>query len=134
MRTLPQVTGPTENALRALLDRQLAHSSVPDYLAWVCMNLSTTAVSRADLEAQVVGATKCETRAATAAIDSLVDLHLLGADGQPTSQGQAELTATRQRVKAVTDQLVVGLSEDDLAQTIGVLDHIRDRAEAILNS
>jgi hypothetical protein len=41
--------------------------------------------------------------------------------------------SSRSLTGAVTDQLVAGLSEADLATAIGVLDHARERAESILD-
>jgi uncharacterized pyridoxal phosphate-containing UPF0001 family protein len=134
MLTLPQVSGPTEHALRALLDRELASSRIPDYLGWVCLNLSTAASARSDLEAHLEQATKSTPEQAAATVDGLMALGLLTGNAQPTSEGQAELMSTRQRVKATTDKLTAGLSEADLAIAIGVLDHVRGRAEAILKS
>jgi len=134
MPTLPQVSGPTEHALRALLDRELASSRIPDYLGWVCLNFSTATRARSDLEAHLEQATKSTPEQAAATVDGLIALGLLAGTGEPTSEGQAELMSTRQRVKATTDHLTAGLSEDEVATAIGVLDHVRGRAEAILKS
>lgn len=133
MRTLPQATGPLENALRVLLNRQLASSRIPDYLAWVCMNLAAHASSRPTLEAQLEQQTKCEPERAAATVDGLIALGLLDDEAHPAPEGKRELVSSRQRVSAVTDQLVAGLSEADLATAIGVLDHARERAESILD-
>ncbi|HYB28863.1 MAG TPA: hypothetical protein VEF89_19780 [Solirubrobacteraceae bacterium] len=132
MKALPQVTGPTENALRALLNRQLTSSRIPDYLAWVCLNFSAGSGSRATLEAMLDAETKCGPEAATAAVEQLVAFGLLVNDGHPTPDGQAELAAVRRRVQITTAKLVAGVSEQDIATTILVLDHVRERAEALL--
>ncbi len=134
MRTLPQVTGPTEHTLGVLLDRELASSRVPDYLAWVCLNFSGAARDRSSLQAHLDQETKCGRERAAGTIERLIALGLLDSNAQPSPGGQAELTSVRKRVKTITDQLVIGVSEDDLATTIRVLDHVRHRAQAILES
>ncbi len=132
MRSVPQVTGPTEHALRALLEHELASSLIPDYITWVCLNLSTGSADRSDLQTRLQEATKCTLELAVDTIERLVALGLLTKTAQPTAIGQADLDSTRQRVKATTDQLTAGLSDADLATTIEVLDHVRTRAEALL--
>ncbi len=133
MPSLPQVTGPTEHALRALLDRELASSSIPDYLAWVCLNLATGSTSRVDLEAKLEQATRSTPGLAARTTKRLIALGLLTSQAQPTAAGQADLDATRQRVKATTDQLTAGLPDADLTTAIEVLDRVRARAEAMLD-
>ncbi len=134
MRTLPQATGPLENALRVLLNRQLASSRIPNDLAWVCMNLAAHTGSRPTLESQLEQEARCESEQAAATVDGLIVLGLLDGEAHPTPEGKRELVSTRQRVRALTDQLVDGVSEADLGTTIGVLDHARERAESILST
>jgi hypothetical protein len=134
MKPLPQVIGPTEDALRALLNQQLAGSRIPGYLTWVCLNLSAGSSSRATLEAMLGAETKCRPDAAAATVEELVALGLLVNDGHPTPDGQVELAAVRRRVQGTTAELVAGVSEEDIARAILVLDHVRERAEALLQS
>jgi hypothetical protein len=132
MRTIPQATGPLENALRVLLDRQIAPSRIPGYDAWVAMNLSAGSGSRAGLEAKLEHETKCAPARAGATIDELIARGLLDDHARLTPDGEHELSVTRQRVKQVTDQLTAGLSATDVATAVSVLDHARARAESIL--
>jgi hypothetical protein len=132
MRTLPQVTGPTERALGALLDRELLDSRVPGFLGWVAMNLADAATPGTSLRAQLERATQCGTQNAGAVITQLVALGLLESHGALTTHGAAELGSVRERVSATTQRLVAGLAEDELSTTIHVLDHVRDRAESLL--
>ena len=133
MRSLPQVTGPTENALRAVLDRQLSGSALPSYLGWVCMNLAQSATSRADLKMHVQRETHCTPGEASATVADLTDRGLIGAGGHPTSSGNAELDAIRLRVRVTTQNLVEGIPEEELSITTRVLDTVRRRAEELLH-
>lgn len=132
MRTLPQVTGPTERALEALLERELAASRIPGYLGWVAMNLAHAAATSATLEARLAQTTRCRPEDANAVISELVALGLLVGNGALTAAGAAELASVRERVSATTSAVVAGLADDDLATTIRVLDHVRGQAESLL--
>lgn len=132
MRTLPQVTGSTENALRALLTEQLAGSRVPDYLAWACLNLATGAASRESLEGSLDRATRCGPEVAGATVERLITAGLLDGAGTPTADGAAELAAVRRRVQAITAELVAGVDEHEIGRAIEVLEQVRERAEALL--
>lgn len=122
MPTLPQVSGPTEHALRALLERELAISRIPSYLGWVCLNLAAGLDKAADLPAQLDRVTKCGRDRSVETVDQLTTLGLLSTGAKLTPGGDAELVSTRQRVKAATDQVTAGLTNDD----------VRTRAEAML--
>jgi hypothetical protein len=100
----------------------------------VCLNLAAGAGSRDGLETLAARETRCAPPRVTATVDQLIDLGLLDGDGRPTSGGDDELGAARRRVRAVTDRLVAGLSEDDLATAVGILDQVRARAESLLNA
>lgn len=132
MRSLPQVIGPTERALRALLEQAIADSRIPGYLGWVATNLSDGARPRASLEAELERATKCGTRASEATVSELVALGLLDAGGAITGSGLSELRAARERIGAITRSIVADIPDINLAVAIGVLDRVRGRAESLL--
>jgi hypothetical protein len=134
MRSLPQVTGPTENALRPLLNRQLSGSAIPSYLGWVCMNLAQSVASRTDLETQVQRETRCTPGEASTTVGDLIDRGLIGASGRPSSSGNNELDAVRLRVRVTTQLLVEGIPEEELSITTRVLDTVRRRAEELLDN
>ena len=133
MPTLPQSTGPTENALRALLIRQLAGTGIAGYDGWVALNLARPELPRTGLEARLEHETRSDPGQAVRAVDELVAAGLLDPVGAPTATGQRQLAEVRARVGAVTGQLLTGLAEDDLATAVRVLDHVRMRADSLLD-
>lgn len=135
MRTLPQVTGPTERALGALLDRELAGAPIPDGLAWVCLNLAAApSAGRPELEARLDAQVKCGPPEAAQTVEQLVAVGLLDSAARLTAAGQTALTSVRERVRTRTETLVAGMPEDELETTIRVLDRVRARAESMLSS
>jgi len=134
MRSLPQVLGPTELALRTLLDQAIADSRIPGYLGWVAMNISDGALSRPTIEADLERATRCGARAAAQVISELKALGLLDARGALTAAGLDELGSARERIGAITRSIVADVSDDDLAVAIDVLDRVRGRAELLLRA
>jgi hypothetical protein len=134
MRSLPQAIGPTENALRQLLTRQLSGSAIPGYVGWVCLNLAEPTASRADLETRLQQEVRCTPGEASTTVTSLIDRGLIGVDTRPTPSGLDELAATRRRVKATTARLVEGIPQEEQSRTIQVLDTVRRRAEQLLSS
>ncbi len=133
-RTLPQVVGPTENALRALLVRELAGSPVPDYRSWVCLNVAAEAVPRRDLEERLARDVRSSDAAAREMVDRLVALGLVGPAGGLTNAGRELLADLRARIGGTTARLMEGIPEADAATSVRVLDALRHNAEAALGS
>ncbi|RZS91820.1 hypothetical protein EV189_1072 [Motilibacter rhizosphaerae] len=131
-RPLPTVVGPTENALRALLDRTLSSTRIPGYHAWVVLNAVSAAGPGEDWRRTALEGGGPEE--IHAALGRLRTAGLVGEDETPTALGTAELTAARTSVAAVTAQLTAGIDEAEQETTRRVLDEIRRGAEVLLQA
>jgi hypothetical protein len=138
-RPLPTVIGPTENALRALLTKTLATTKIRTYSAWVVLN----ALSIAHAHAQDQGdawrqATSDALKVAPPQLDEVL-AHLAAdglarADGSLTTLGSLELAAARSAIAEMTARLVESVGQEEQASTRRVLDHLRRKAEDLLNA
>lgn len=130
-RPLPTVIGPTENALRSLLTRVLASTTIEGYEEWVALNYA----SRDDetILPRTAAALKVDVDAAARTIAQLTIKGLLAERGL-TRTGEAELLRARSAVAAVTATLVAGIGDYDQQIARKVLDTIRERAEGALAS
>lgn len=136
-RPLPTTIGPTENALRRLLLRQLRASPIPTYEEWAVVNLVASAQD-GDLVVVVTEALQVS--------KSTVEHTLARLDGRGlierrdnkswclTEHGAAVLAPLRDRVSAMSAALVTGISEQDLHSARAVLDLVRARALSELRS
>ena len=136
-RPLPTVIGPTENALRALLTKTLTTTKIRTYPAWVVLN-ATAAADASDVsegwQLAVSDALKVAPDVIDGVLAQLAADGLAGVDGSLTPLGAAELAAARLAVAETTARLIDGVSPEDQAAARGVLDHLRRRAEDLLNA
>ncbi|TXK19638.1 hypothetical protein [Homoserinibacter sp. GY 40078] len=136
-RPLPTVIGPTENALRALLTKTLATTTIETYPAWVTLN----AAARADesglrdrWRVAVSDALKVSPEVVDEVIAALAAEGLIDLDDTLTPRGRAELAAARSAVAETTARLVEGVKAEEQDVTRRVLDLVRGRAEELLSA
>lgn len=135
-----QIIGQTENALNAILDRQLAGTglSEPQWVTLTIAVMSAESVDRARFISRVAGALKITDAEAQAQIDSLAaaqTLEVPESDGSPVSVTEAgrQLHARiRTAVAEITQRLWGDLPADDLATAGRVLGIVLERANAEL--
>lgn len=135
-RPLPTLIGPTENALRALLTNVLSTTRINTYPEWVIINAASNADAAApdgSWRQAAADSLKVEPGVVDDVLTRLRAQGLVDDLGLPTVLGTAELTAARSAVAATTAGLVDGISEQEQVTTGRVLDHIRRRAEELLN-
>ena len=134
--TLTQRIGQAENALRALLDRQLAETGIT-FGQWVTLTMIArggSPVEQESLVRQISGALKCDAPTALAALEALTarGLVTLSSDRPAcftlTRDGAAQFQRLRQRIDGVTELLYGDLPTDDLATTQRVLGIVTERA------
>jgi DNA-binding MarR family transcriptional regulator len=135
-----QIIGQTEKALNALLDRELADTSLtePQWVTLTIAVMSGESIERTALLTRVAGALKFSTAQAQARIDELAAAHLLDApeqDGAPvsvTDAGRELHTRIRTAVAEITARLWGDLPADDLEIAGRVLGVVLERANAEL--
>jgi|SRR6266540_573047 len=129
-RPLPTVIGPTENALRALLEQTIEPAGIRSYAEWVVLNLASTSDGTTQLLDHVVSALKRPAAEATDVVRALQQRgYLDDATGRLTPAAEAALARGRASVADVTDHVTEGISSDDLDVTVTVLDLVRQRVE-----
>lgn len=135
-RPLPTVIGPTENALRALLAKTLAHTRISSYRAWVVLNAldAGRAAPDAPWRTAAAGALKVDDGVLDLVLAELRSEHLVDEQHALTAFGRAELSAARAAVAASTARLVEDLGEAEQETTRLVLDRIRRRAEELVRA
>lgn len=138
--TLTQSIGQAENALRAILDQQLAATRTT-YAQWVTLSViarSGPAVPHDQLIQRVAGALKLDAPTVTATLGELIAQGLVTTstgDGPIvsfTANGDAQFRSLRQNIEQVTARLFGDLPPDDLAITQRVLSLVTERANAEL--
>lgn len=135
-RPLPTVIGPTENALRALLEQTLASTAIANYPAWVVINTASSAAQSGRAEgwmSAVADALKVEVGDIHGILRDLQSAGLLDEHGSLTQDGAAELSAARSAVGATTFRLLEGIDHSQQETTRHVLDSLRHKAESLLN-
>jgi hypothetical protein len=131
--------GETENALRAILNRNLVGTGL-DYHSWVALKVaseSSSVLSPADLSTFLQGGLKIDEAAAADAINDLLARELLaGGDVavEATPQGTVLYQRLNDRFGQLTRQMYAGLETDDLAAAYRVLSTLTERANALLAS
>lgn len=132
-RPLPTVIGPTENALRALLQKTLDRSPIGHYPQWVAMNLADReSLSAPDFTVRLAEELKGSAASADRTVQQLVNGGLMhaSADGCTLTQsGEKSLREGRRVVKSATDRLAEGIAQQDIEITIRTLDIVRTNAE-----
>jgi DNA-binding MarR family transcriptional regulator len=143
--TLPfgtQLVGQTENALDALLDRELAGTELSSPQRWVTLTvvvMTGGAIDRDQLVSRVAGALKLSQDDAAAHVDALVESMLLGAtegarsEVQVTDDGRELHTRIRTAVGDITNRLWGDIPEADLAVAGRVLSTVLSRANLELS-
>ena len=143
--TLPfgtQLVGQTENALDALLDRELAGTELSSPQRWVTLTvvvMTGGAIDRDQLVSRVAGALKLSQDDAAAHVDALVESMLLRAtegarsEIQLTDDGRELHTRIRTAVGDITNRLWGDIPEADLTVAARVLNTVLSRANSELN-
>lgn len=136
-----QLVGQTENAFGAILDRELAGTSLSRH-GWVALTVAVMAggvVPREQFTGRVAGALKLSAAAADDQLAELVAAHLLkstrsDADSfvEVTDEGRELHARIRSAVSDVTERLWGDLPETDLTVAARVLNTILERANAEL--
>lgn len=138
--TLTQSIGQVENALRAILDQQLAATQIT-YTQWVTLSViarSGSTVPHDQLIQRVSGALKIDVPTVTATLGELIARGLVTTstgDGPIvsfTANGDAQFHSLRQNIEHVTARLFGDLPPADLATTQRVLSLITERANTEL--
>ena len=127
------VIGPTENALRALLNRLLAVTPIRSYERWVALNvLARSACLRAEAGRVLADALKVD----SARVDSILadleaeDLINDAAEAMRLSAaGVAALDEARPHISNVTARLVGSIPSASVEIMLQVLDEVRSNAE-----
>jgi hypothetical protein len=135
-----QVIGQTENALGAILDRQLAGSGLtaPQWVTLTIAVMSGGTVDRAPFVSRVASALKLSDSQAQARIAELSTAKLLDvsdSDDTPvrvTDAGARLHGRIRTTIAEITDRLWGDLRPDDLNTTARVLGIVLERANAEL--
>lgn len=135
-RPLPSVIGPTENALRALLNQTLSATLIPGYAAWVVLNSASNADSLEDARREAADGLQADLDEIDAVFSLLRIAGLVDTAGTLTRVGAAELTTARTAVAIATRRLVEGIDDADQETARRVLDviHSRARTTATLGS
>lgn len=137
-----QLIGRTENALRALLNRQLAGTGVT-YPQWVALVLTAAPGGSGDrdqLTARVAGALQVDQAAAESHLDALAANGQIRIAPEPgshvtvTETGQQLLNRVRPRAGEITQGLFGDLPAADLEAAGRVLSAVLERAEAQLRA
>jgi DNA-binding MarR family transcriptional regulator len=137
-----QLIGRTENALRAILERQLAETDVT-YAEWVALVLAATGSEppeRAVLTDRVARALRVDAARAVGEIEALATAGLVTIEREtsarvtPSERGRQLLERIRRQVGAVTKSLWGELPPADLAAAARVLATVLSRAEAELKA
>ncbi|MCR6493629.1 hypothetical protein [Cellulomonas sp. P24] len=131
-RPLPAALGSTENALRSLLSELLRTTELAGYEEWVALTLVDRhgADETAILDA-VTGGLAVDAAAGRHLLHSLEDkgiLHRTDDSWHLSPRGAALVTETRRRVTSTTAPLVEGITAEDLATTVTVLEQVGSRA------
>jgi len=138
--TLTHSIGQAENALRAILDHQLAATQLT-YAQWVTLSViarNGSAVPHDQLIQRVSGVLKLGAPTVTATLGELIARGLVttSAGGGPivsfTANGDAQFHSLRLNIELVTARLLGDLSPAELATTQRVLSLITERANAEL--
>jgi len=135
----PRTIGETENALRALLTRELAGTSL-DYPAWVALRLIVeppVSISSSIAAERLRQGLKIDPAAADAVLERLIESGLVAASGDVligTPAGVALHTDVGARVRSLTRTLWAGLAAEDLATAQHVLSTITQRANALFGA
>jgi hypothetical protein len=133
----PPLIGQTENALNAILARELEGTGLTEP-RWVVLNLALAAgdgVARPDLASRAGSALKVPAADADTRIGELADAQLLAASGPEilvTEAGRTLHARIRGAILEITGRLWGDLPEDDLATAGRVLGTVLDRANAEL--
>jgi DNA-binding MarR family transcriptional regulator len=134
---LPQSIGQAENALRAILNRELAGPGL-SYVQWVTLSLiarSGSAVPQEQLIEQLVPALKHDSASMLTALDELTTRELVtppdGAAARVTltTSGDALVRCLRQDIAQITERLYGDLPANDLTTTQRVLGIVAERAD-----
>jgi hypothetical protein len=128
-RPLPTVIGPTENALRALLNRTLSSTRIGGYPAWVVANAASD--QDASWREGAAASLRIEPEDLAEIVGELREAGLMDQDGL-TQSGAVQLAEARSAVAAAAAHLVDGISDGDQDVARSVLDRIRGRAEELL--
>jgi hypothetical protein len=131
--SLPTLVGPTENALRSLLQRILAATQITGYVEWVYLNVRDSSDADAQVDELVADALKQPISDVLAARQRLAAEGLIDAAGALTSLGQDQLLHGRALVGAATKKLTEGIPRAQLEVTAEVLETVRRRAQAELS-
>lgn len=126
----PQLLGMTENALRALLDRNLAGTGVT-YHQWAILNAADANSDLAAITALATSALKITPAAVGDALASVAAAGLadLGPDAaQLTTEGKEWIAQRRAAIGQSTAGLLSNLPEEDLAAAGRILSTILQRA------
>lgn len=132
VRPLPTVVGPTETALRALLERTLTGTAIDGYPAWVVINGAARADSDNRWPASVAAALRATPEVVGRVIERLAQCGLLDETGALTDQGRQELAVARAAVVEATAMVLVGIDAADEQAARRVLDRMRHNAEHAL--
>ena len=137
--------GQAERRMRALLDRQLAEEGL-SFPEWTVLAfLGDGPAPRSELVRRQLAGQVTDAPAAGAAVDRLLTGDLIAAttaragvrpDDLPlevTARGHAVVGPLRQTIAALTVELHSGLSTADVDATRRTLDHLAQRAQALLS-
>lgn len=130
-RPLPTVIGPTENALRALLERTLAATAIDGYPSWVVLN----GVDRANggpWRESAAAALAVTPEAIGDVIGRLTGAGLMDGADRLTDHGRRELGVARSAVADATARTLIGVDVQDEQVARRVLDRIRHNAQRAL--
>lgn len=131
MPNLPQV-GRTENSLRALLERNVGDSRIPNYHAYVALILADTPEFASPLSIRLHDATHCGPDRATDVLFQLGSLGLLDEGGALTRAGVSERALVSSRARATAERLVDGIALDRIETAIDVLSVVGSHARTLL--
>ena len=123
-RALPTVIGPTENALRSLLQSILTPSEVDNDREWAYLNLTAGGTPQSAI-LSTMGITSAELLAIRV---SLAARSLIDGKGELTPSGLEALAQLRPKVAEMTERLMKGIDDTEAQAAVRVLDAIRHNA------
>ena len=126
-RALPTVIGPTEIALRSLLQSILTPSDVNDDREWAYLNLTAGGTPQSAI-LSTMGIRSTELRAIRAELGTR---GVIDGKGELTPSGFEALAQLRPKVAEMTERLMKGIDDTEAQVAVRVLDAIRRNADEI---
>jgi len=131
-RPLPAVLGSTENALRSLLAELLRTTELASYEEWVALTLvdrhGSDETAALDAIADNLAVDADAGRDPLLSLEDKGILHRVDGSRRVSPRGATLLLETRRRVTSTTAPLVEGISAEDLAVTVAILEQVGSRA------